>query len=100
MAYLVKIDLSKLKPAEKKAFNKLIDDDRLDSQVAKRGDQAVIIKPPLFDYLEYEFFTNKMFKRKVKFTLLKQTKGKVKVIVNNCKLKSDEFNEILRTLRF
>ena len=82
-------------------INELFDGNAKEKFIFKRQDNAVIIQPALFDYLEYDFNINPVIKNKAQFMLLEMNKEKkARKIVDNCKYGSDEYNELVRKIRF
>jgi hypothetical protein len=101
MKYLIKISYPKANPKQKEIINKLFADEKLKKYIVRSNDNIKIIQPALFDYLEYNFFTTPAIISKARFSLLELLEdNKVKTLVDNCTLKSDDFNAILRELRF
>lgn len=101
MAYLVRISYPKLNKKQFDMINELFDGNAKKKFIFKRQDNAVIIQPALFDYLEYDFNINPVIKNKAQFMLLEMNKEKkARKIVDNCKYGSDEYNELVRKIRF
>lgn len=101
MAYLVRISYPKLNKKQLGIINELFDGNAKEKFIFKRQDNAIIIQPALFDYLEYDFNINPVIKNKAQFMLLEMNKEKkARKIVNNCKYGSDEYNELVRKIRF
>lgn len=101
MAYVIRITYPKLDKKQSTIVNALFDDDNFKKYILKRTSDSILLTQALFDYLEYDFNTNSIIKNKASFMLLeKNSDNKFKKIVENCKMDSDEFNEILRIIRF
>lgn len=101
MAYLVRISYPKLNKKQAEIINNLFDGNAKKKYIFKRQKDAIFIQPALFDYLEYDFNINPVIKNKAQFMLLELNKQKkARKVVDNCKFGSDEYNELVRKIRF
>lgn len=99
MNYLIKIDLDLLSSKDKKTFLELMNSKKLKSFIVKKAEKAIIIKIPLFDYLEYEIFANRNFLKKLRFSLLTKHNDKFQLAITRCKTNSDDYYKMLRLTR-
>lgn len=101
MSYLIRISYPKLNAKNKALVTNLFDNEAMKKYIFKQQDDAIFIQPVLFDYLEHDFNINPVIKNKAQFMLLElNNENKAKKIVDNCKFGSDEYNELLRKIRF
>lgn len=101
MAYLVRISYPKLNKKQSEVISNLFAGEAKKKYIFKRQKDMIYIQPALFDYLEYDFNINPVIKNKAQFMLLELNKQKkARKIVDNCKFGSDEYNELIRKIRF
>lgn len=101
MNYLINISYPKANKKQQANINDLFDNENFKNFIFRSGNDYKLIKPALFDHLEYQFFVNPAIKNKAQFSLLEvNDKNQARLVVDNCNLNSIEFNTILRTLRF
>lgn len=100
MRYLIKIDYVKLNKPD--LFLDLFDSEKFKKYIIKKTDTYIIIAVPLFDFLQYEFEGTSKFKKGLRFTLLKQNMEtmKVRLIIDKVKMKSEEYDELKRIIRY
>lgn len=101
MAYLVRISYPKLNKKQSEVISNLFAGEAKKKYIFKRQKDTIFIQPALFDYLEYDFNINPVIKNKAQFMLLEMNKQKkARKVVDNCKFGSDEYNELIRKIRF
>lgn len=102
--YLIKLNYKSLDIKYKNALAKQIEDQKFQRNIIKQSDNSMIIKVALFDYLIYLLERIKQYKQGIKVALLAtevgQENDEVEVLIDDCSIGSDEYNEIIRTLRF
>lgn len=98
---LIRISYPKVNEKNKALITKLFENEAMKKYIFKQQDNSIFIQTVLFDYLEYDFNINPVIKNKAQFMLLElNNENKARKIVDNCKYGSDEYNEILRKIRF
>ena len=98
---LIRISYPKVNEKNKALITKLFENEAMKKYIFKQQDNSIFIRTVLFDYLEYDFNINPVIKNKAQFMLLElNNENKARKIVDNCKYGSDEYNEILRKIRF
>lgn len=102
--YLIKLNYKSLDIKYKNALAKQVEDDKFQRNIIKQNQNFMIIKVALFDYLIYLLERIKKYNQNIRVALLAAEVGKedkeVEVLVDDCSIGSDEYNEIIRTLRF
>lgn len=98
---LIRISYPKVNEKNKALITNLFENEAMKKYIFKQQDNAIFIQTVLFDYLEYDFNINPVIKNKAQFMLLElNNENKARKIVDNCKYGSDEYNKILRKIRF
>lgn len=98
--YVIKIDTDKLKKKDYESFCQQLSADHLKKFIVKSSKKTLIIKLPLFDYIEYEIFSKSSLIKKLRISLLqKDNNGKYQFKITRCKVGSDDYNQLLRLTR-
>lgn len=101
MGYLIKISFDKVKTKELSGVKPLFEGENKQRFIKASSNNTYVIMPPLFDHLEYDFNILSVVQNKARFTLIEQLDGnKAKKVIDECRYGSDEYNEILRKIRF
>lgn len=104
MEYLVKIDFSELNTKNKYEFIERVNGDKFKKYIVKMNDTVMIVKLQVFDYLIFDIQQVKKFSKNLRLSLLsrdeKLNTNKVEEIYKNVKINTDEYNEMIRTIRF
>lgn len=109
MKYLIKIDFSRLKNKDRlvfkekisrKEFQKYIADDQKGNKLFT--DEVVVLTIPLYDFLIYDIEDTKKYRKNIILSLLtyNEEDNEYKNILSNIKIRTDEYDEFLRTIRF
>lgn len=99
----IKLDFSLCNAKIEKKFLKLFDNENYKKHIKARSDSSIIISIPLFTLIEYELEQTKGFASKVRIDLLEKeqdsSKG-IETLYSNVHINSEQYDEVLRTLRF
>lgn len=100
----IKIDFSKCK---EKSIQKLLEkftQPKYRSYVKAKSNASIVIAIPLFNLYEYELEDTKEFAKKLRLTLyekdLEKSNSQLVMLLDDVKIHSAEYDELLRTLRF
>lgn len=100
----MKIDFSGLNQKNKYEFLERVNGKKFEKYIIKKNDSVMIVKLQIFDYLIFDIQQVKKFAKSIKLSLLSRDeeldKNKVEEIYSNVKINSDEYNELIRTIRF
>ena len=98
--YLILITHKTLSKANLQQFEKLFAAKKLKSLIVKRQKNGLLIKVPLFDYIEFDLL-GASYINKLRITLLKKNfkTDKYAIEIKDAKINSDEWQEILRKVR-
>lgn len=100
----MKIDFSGLNQKNKYEFLERVNGKKFEKYIIKKNDSVMIVKLQIFDYLIFDIQQVKKFAKSIKLSLLSRDeeldKNKVEEIYSNVKVNSDEYNELIRTIRF
>lgn len=103
MSLVVRIDIKGLNKKQKDTFDKLFAGKRSKYVIAKKAN-TILIRPILLDAIEMELLAKREFNRKLDYSLIdmkkENGKTKAKVIVKKGKIRSDNYNAILRHIRY
>lgn len=100
----IKIDFSKCKDKVAKKLLDMLTQDKYRSYVKAKSSASIVIAIPLFNLYEYELEDNKEFAKKLRLTLyekdLEKPNSQLTMLLDDVKIHSAEYDELLRTLRF
>ena len=104
MEYLIKIDYSRLKDKDKYEFIERFNGQKFDKYIVNQNDNVAIVKLQIFDYLIFDIETIKKFTKNLRLSLLSRDEKKesknIKIIYDDIKVNTDEYNELIRQIRF
>ena len=106
MEYLFKIDYSRLKEKDQYEFRERINGDKFLPYIVKRNDDTnvIIFKIAIFDYIIFDIESEKKFSKNLRLSLLsrdeKKESNNIQIIFENIKPNTDEYNEMIRKIRF
>jgi len=104
MEYLIKIDYSRLKDKDKYEFIERFNGQKFDKYIVNQNDNVAIVKLQIFDYLIFDIETIKKFTKNLRLSLLSRDEKKesknIKIIYDDIKVNTDEYNEMIRQIRF
>lgn len=100
--YLIKINYKKLNKKHQTQFDVLLSHPAFQKGIIQKKNNEIVVRPAVFNYLSYEFENTKQYKKNLIFTLLKQNINtqKVSIELDNIKIKDNEYDEMLRLIRF
>lgn len=98
--YLIVLHYRSLNKKQQAHFDKLFDNEKLKGLIVKSTEEQLIMRVPLFDYLEFDFL-NAKYVKKLKVSLIKRNvkTGKYSKEVDNAAFNSDEYYTLLRRIR-
>lgn len=104
MEYLIKIDYSRLKDKDKYEFIERFNGQKFDKYIVNQNDNVAIVKLQIFDYLIFDIESIKKFTKNLRLSLLSRDEKKefknIKIIYDDIKVNTDEYNEMIRQIRF
>lgn len=104
MEYLIKIDYSRLNDKYTHEFIERFNGKKFDKYIVSQNEDVAIVKVQIFDYLIFDQEVNKKLIKNLRLSLLlrdeKKKSNNIKVLYENVKINTDEYNELVRQLRF
>lgn len=101
MSYLVRLSMSNIKEKHRQSILDVLENPKLDKFVLAHSGDSAIIRPELFDYLQFEIECVPAISKNIEIALIKRTEqGKHKVVIDDSYVNSENYSLMLRALRF
>lgn len=97
--HVLVFDLSKVKKKPLTKIHSIFNDEKLKKLIVKNDDLKYIVRIPFFDAVESHLERKREFSN-VTLTLAKIEQNKLKRLMKNIKIKSPEYDKMIRALRF
>lgn len=104
MEYLMKLDYSRLNDKDRYEFIERFKGQKFEKYIVNQNDDVAIVKIQIFDYLIFDIETIKKFTKNLRLSLLsrdeKKKSNNITVLYDNIQPNTDEYNELIRQIRF